>query len=475
MTQTSSDTHSQPLSVALPWRLVLAIAAGLLLTAGYALHPLWWAPWLAPIPLIAAASGSTGNARVAGIVAGAIATVSVLGYYFGMAGGWIGVTIILGLRTLSWHFAAVMTERAMRSLPPILAVFVLPALIAGLEVITLMVSVHGAAGSLAYSQMAMPGVIQVASLGGVPAVVFIILLPGSLAGFYIARGWRQAGIIPAAAVLALVVATGGYANFRLAAPEPARHVTATLIATDRFKWIPGDWQAVWAAYSPSVASSAQSGGLVVLPEKIALLDLAEAEGAARDISAVAKASGATIVTGIEVRDGKIYHNRSVVARPDGSVVWYTKQRLGPGFEDRDVPGKAPLFVEVAGAPLGVAICKDMHIPSIGQEYAGKTGIMAVSAWDFGEDGWMGARMTAMRGVEGGYAIARSARWGLVGAYDSRGRVIAEQASSKGMTVVTVAVPSERSDTIYNLIGNLFGYLCVLFTIAVRGWFIFKRT
>ena len=460
--------------MALPWRVALAVTAGLLLTAGYALHPLWWAPWLAPIPLIVAASGSIANARVAGILAGAIATVSVLGYYFGVAGGWIGVTIILILRTLSWHFAAVMTERATRTLSPILAVFVLPALIAALELITLIVSVHGAAGSLAYSQMAMPGVIQVAALGGVPAVVFIVLLPGSALGIYLARGWRQTGLIPAATVCLLAIATVGYAGYRLAAPEPTKHVTATLIATDRFKWIPDDWNAVWAAYGPSVASSARPGGLIVLPEKIALLEHADADRAAQDISAAAKASGVTIVAGIEVRDGKIYHNRSVVARSDGSVVWYTKQRLVPGFEGRDVPGKAPLFVEVAGGPLGVAICKDMHIPSIGQEYAGKTGIMAVSAWDFGEDGWMGARMTAMRGVEGGYAIARSSRWGLVGAYDSRGRVIAEQASSKGMTVVTVAVPSERSDTPYTRIGDLFGYLCVLLTVALRGWFVFKR-
>lgn len=141
----------------------------------------------------------------------------------------------------------------------------------------------------------------------------------------------------------------------------------------------------------------------------------------------------------------------------------------PHLEDRDVPGKTPFFGSLAGMPFGVAICKDMHIPSIGREYAGRVGLMAVPAWDFGRDGWMGARMTAMRAVEGGYAIARAARDGLVGGYDSAGRVIAETRSADGMAVARATMPAEARHTLYGRIGDAFGWLCVAALGLLAGW------
>ena len=206
----------------------------------------------------------------------------------------------------------------------------------------------------------------------------------------------------------------------------------------------------------------------MLPEKIALLDTTAAESAARDVATAAKASGATLVVGLEVQ-GQVYRNRALIASPDGHVAWYDKQRMVPHLEARDVPGTAPFFGTIDGVPFGVAICKDMHIPSIGREYANRIGLMAVPAWDFGRDGWMGARMTAMRAVESGYAIARASRDGLVGGYDSAGRVIGEQRSADGMAVARVAMPAEVRPTLYGKIGDLFGWACVGAMALLAGW------
>ena len=169
------------------------------------------------------------------------------------------------------------------------------------------------------------------------------------------------------------------------------------------------------------------------------------------------------MVGLAVHD-RVYRNRALVATPAGAILWYDKQRMVPYFEDRDVPGVTPLIAAIAGTPLGVAICKDMHIPSIGREYAARTGLMAIPAWDFGRDGWMGARMTAMRAVESGYAIARASRNGLVGAYDASGRVIAESRSNGG-----AMVPTEIRGTLYGRIGDLFGWACLAMTMLLTGW------
>ncbi len=132
----------------------------------------------------------------------------------------------------------------------------------------------------------------------------------------------------------------------------------------------------------------------------------------------------------------------------------------PGLEARDVPGREPLVV-AAQTQLGVAICKDMHFPHVGREYAGKASIMTVPAWDFGQDGWMGARMTMMRGIENGYAIARSSRDGVVGAYDRFGRVAAEQTPGDGMTVVKATLPATGVAPLYARIGDVFAVLCLI--------------
>ena len=444
----------------------LSLLGGGLLAASYALHPLWWAAWLAPVALLGAASGRARSVWIASAIAGAAATVPLIPYYLSLLGPGLVLNVIL-LRFVLLAIALGLTRFAAARLPLGIAMFVFPAVIAALEQIMLATSVNGAAGSIAYSQSDMPGLIQVAALGGVPAVAFAILVPGSLAGLLLVRAWpaaQRVGAVAALVLLGLAVALFSAAHMR----RSPGAVQAVMLATDRFQYISTDWARVWAAYAPAIQAQAARGGLVVLPEKIALLDGVQAQAAARDVVAAAKASGATLVIGVEVKNGA-YRNRALIAAPDGRFAWYDKQRMVPYLEDRDVPGSTPFFSKIGGVPFGVAICKDMHIPSIGREYAGRVGLMAIPAWDFGRDGWMGARMTAMRAVESGYAIARAARDGLVGGYDSAGRALGEQRSADGMAVARVTMPAEARPTLYGRVGDAFGWTCVAAMTLLAGW------
>jgi apolipoprotein N-acyltransferase len=460
---------SELLSLPLPWRLALAAVAGLLLAAGYALQPLWWAPWLAPALLIPAVSGDKRYAHWMGTLVGLLSILFVARYYLSLSGIGLGLLILVLLRVLSWRLAARMIEMALRKLPPVCAVFMLSVLMAALETLTLIVSVHGAAGSLAYSQMEALPVIQLAAMGGVPLIVFVVLLPGSLLGVWIARRTTSSMHAPAIAVATLLAAAGLFAGLRLSASPLTHHIPATLIVTDRFDGEPKDWNTVWRIYQPQIAAHAAIGGVTVLPEKIALLEGASIAQAEQDVRAAAQAARATLVIGVETHADGIYRNRALIAAPDGSLRAYDKQRLVPGFEARDTPGKTPLLVPVAGQTMGVDICKDMHIPSIGRDYAQTAAFMAVPAWDFqgswGQDGWMGARMTMMRGIESGYAIARSARNGYLGVYDAYGRVIAEAPSSTQISVVQTNLPAGQVATPYARIGDAFGWLCCLLLAA----------
>jgi apolipoprotein N-acyltransferase len=95
--------------------------------------------------------------------------------------------------------------------------------------------------------------------------------------------------------------------------------------------------------------------------------------------------------------------------------------------------------------------------------------MLIPANDFEVDDWMSSRITALRGVEGGYAIARASRRGISSVSDHFGRLLAEQRSSETIATLAATVPVARPGaTAYARIGDAFGWTCVA-ALAVTYW------
>jgi len=445
----------------------MALMSGCLLASALSLHPQWWAAWAAPIPLYAAAlAGPPGRGHWLGALAGLFAGSSMFPYTVAQI-GWPAALLILSLRALSWSVSTGLAERSARTLPAWLAVLTPAVSVAGLETLVLTLSPHGANGSLAHSQMELLPVIQAASIGGAPAIVFLVLCGGGLGGLLAGRlmgapiPGRQLAFA-AFVLLAIQGAALGFGVARLRIDDRGPRVPVSLIVTDRFAGAPREWSRVWGAYAPAVEAAARPGTVIVLPEKIALLSGAQAREAAQQVSAIARARSATIVVGMEVRE-RGYFNRALVAQPDGVVSWYDKRRPVPGLESRVTAGRSSLLFDAGGARAGVAICKDMHFAALGREY-GRSGVslVLVPAWDFVQDGWIADRMTALRGVESGYAIVRTGRAGVSSVRDRFGRTVAE-VTSDGRTqtldaVLTLAAP--RRPTLYARVGNLFGWSCL---------------
>ena len=80
---------------------------------------------------------------------------------------------------------------------------------------------------------------------------------------------------------------------------------------------------------------------------------------------------------------------------------------------------------------------------------------------------MAARMTTLRGVEGGYSVVRTARQGLLSVSDQYGRMLAEAVSGPQTTTMVASIPTLRlsGPTLYVRIGDLFGWLCVAVTLV----------
>ena len=434
----------------------------------YAMHPLWWAAWAAPAPVIFATQlVPESHRRWVTLLAGVLGGISSFSYHLTI-GGWLVAILILVLVALAWSSAIRMAAAYAERKQFFLAVFSVPTVWAAIDTLLIYLSPHGSAGSIAYSQMNALPVIQVASLGGIPAVTFVVLLGGTLLGLLLGfiTGPDRHGLLAASALGGAVVAASlVFGTIRLHNSDGATEADVTLIAMEDISELPQSWTAFWQIYGAQIEQSSQPGAIVVLPEDIVRLPEESAELAARNLAALASADGSTIIVGVSVESADVLTRRALVALPDGTHRWYLKQHLIPGIESELTPGSQSLVLPLGNRQVGIAICKDMHFPTLGREYGrADARLMIVPAYDFDVDDWLTARMTILRGVESGYSIARSARNGFSFVSDRHGRVIAERRSDTTLGVLEATAPIHAgTQTIYASIGDVFGWFCVF------GW------
>ena len=201
---------------------------------------------------------------------------------------------------------------------------------------------------------------------------------------------------------------------------------------------------------------------VVLPEKIGRISESALSEVDALFSSAAVGTRSAIVLGLVRKTSYGAFNSSRLYSADGKLeANYDKHHLVPGVET-EKPGDKRVVLDEASGRWGLQICKDMDFPKLSREYAGDgANLLLVPAWDFNLDRWLHARMAVMRAVENGFALARSARNGLLTLSDNRGRIIAEATTTPGRFVsVTGKINVEREKTFYAQTGDWFAWLCV---------------
>jgi apolipoprotein N-acyltransferase len=445
----------------------LMLLGGGLLAIAYSNSPAWWAAWIAPAPALAAMLLSPQPWRIAvGLTVGLLAGALSFDYRV-VTGSATAALVIAAAYALAWastlRLAATVAER-WNAVP---AVLVLPTAWAAIDTLLIHLSPHGSIGSIAYSQGGMLPVLQLASLGGVPAVTFLVLLPGSAAGLMLARllgGAAVHRVTQAAGVAAAMTATALlFGLVRLDMNPTLSGPSVAMVAADRTASTRRDWSGFLAAYGTALDRAARPGVTVLLPEAVLRVDTPGLSRASAALTSLARERDATIVVGVMVDDGRVSTNRALVASSDGTAATYVKQHLVPGLERGLTPGRRDL---VLGAPVpgtGIAICKDMHFPTLGRSYAlAGARLMLVPAYDFKVDDRLMMTVAAVRGIEGGYSVARAARWGISSMSDPYGRVLTERRSGEEASTLTARAPLALMEPpLYSRVGDLFGWLCAL--------------
>jgi apolipoprotein N-acyltransferase len=434
------------------------------------LGSMWPLAWVAPIPVLWLVFGETRGpiAFAATWTAYALGCCNILPAYTGTLPVFV---LVMALTASAFGFAgsALGARYVARHVSPLAGVFAFASLWTTWDYAASF-GQNGTAPSPAYSQIAAPYLIQGASVFGLWIITFLLgLIPAG-----IAMGLQKRSPMPAVVAIMLFALNAGFGALRISYADETRPVRVGLAANDALG--AASFQANAKAALDTVGQyiavarelSRQGATLVVLPEKVAVLQSAWRADVISVLNATARASGATIVIGFDDQRDLRRNEALIFAANDAEPLLYFKRHMVPGLEAAFVPGDLPL---VLPDRTGVAICKDMDFQSTLRSDArdGHPMLLAVPAWDFDRDGWWHARLAIMRGVEDGFAVARAAKQGLLTLSDSYGRIIALNASAKsGMVSLVGDLPRGPGNTVYLHIGDVFAWASSAGSIFLLG-------
>jgi apolipoprotein N-acyltransferase len=414
---------------------------------GTGLAPLPWLTWLAPLPVLLLAPRVP--ARTAALVAFAAWFLGGMNLWSYLHGSIELPTPVLAgyLVALAVPFPlAVLLGRALMVRGRfVLAVLAVPAAWSGAEYLVSLISPAGAFWSLAYTQTDVAPVRGLAAATGMWGISFLVVGVPMVIAVLLAPGARRRLPIAGAAVALATVVVG----YSLWPSATASGPTIALIALEQSEdSLPVDsaqGQRLLERYADQVRAARTE--VAVLPEKVFTVDDLPAFTAR--FAPLAVQSRTDVVVGV-VYDG---YNAAILFRADGSMpAIYHKRHLVPGLEDHLRVGQSSVIVD----GWGIAVCKDLDYPALGREY-GRHGarLMLVPALDFDRDAWLHSRMAIMRGVESGFAVARSSGHGYTTLSNARGQIVATN---------RIALPA--GPTPYARFGDWFAWLCLLVVAVV---------
>jgi apolipoprotein N-acyltransferase len=455
-----------------PIAVAIFILTATLVWFGNGLTPWWPLMWFAPLPLfwfalrsrwwsaapLAFAAWLTGSANLLGYIHLLHAPIGVWLANFG------GLSLSVAIGVLMFR-ALVLRGAVWTGMIAPAAVWVT------LDWVRYGFTPHGTGADLAYTQLEFLPFLQLSSITGPWGMTFLLqLFPAAAAvALHLRKSEprRAARVVGVVAGVMLVVL--GYGIVRLGESGQRQNIKVGLVASDSdvVAGTGAEAERLLQAYATQATGLAAKGAqIVVMPEKIAAVRAGDDPVDDAIFQSVANAGEVVIVAGeLQLSPGgasTLRYNRAKVFRPRAALASYDKEHMLPPFESNLTPGTKKVSWNLGKTTLGVAICKDMDFTSMSLAYADLGAeLMLVPAWDFYSDRTWHGHMAIMRGVEGGFSIARAAKDGYLTVSDDRGRVVAEARSDSGPFATLIAdVPVGHERTLFQRWGNWFAWVAV---------------
>lgn len=451
--------------------------SGILFYFSTGFHQYWFLLWLAPLPVLIYAYHY--NSRLSAVVAFFAFFIGKLNalYYLGTGMPLLLIIFPIVFNALIFSTLIVFNKWLVSKTQHWLALFLFPALWTSYEFLLSLVSSAGALMSFAYDQLHFLAFIQIVSVTGIWGATFILLTFASGISYasYTKKRTQQAVSLLLAATIPLACIFYGY--YRLHESRKVIDSVAVGLISINTQNLIYDNEAVLFSqrYLPLIQQAAKEGAqFIVLPEKFIRVTESTYHKIIPLFQQAANENHVTLILGIARVDKKKL-NSAIIINPNGKVAGvYNKHHLLPGLENQFVPGKH--FFNVQGKfNWGVAICKDMDFLTLGRHYGStRTQLLLVPALDFDVDAWYHGRSAVMRGIENGFAIARSAAHGYLSLTDQMGRIISIIPDfHKENNVLVGNVKLHPIHTLYSAWGDWFAWIVLsllilaIFAISLR--------
>ena len=355
-------------------------------------------------------------------------------------------------------------------------------------------------GLIGYSQYARLPVIQIAELGGVYAVSFVIVaVNAAIAGCFV-LAWRPAlgGVAIAGSLLGATLVFG---LWRLAAPVPPGEVTVAVMQPSieqPLKFDPAFGPTTLAIYLTLTSrAGAEHPDLIVWPETATPTPLRRDPGLLRTLGALSGSLHVPLLVGsidIDASTPPKVRNSAFLLTERGIVGRYDKIQLVPFGEYVPLsgligfvrswaefiaelePGSNATVFSGPPAPFGVVICYEGIFPELVREFV-KGGArlivnMTNDAW-FGRTSgpWQHLAMYPFRAVEHRVAVVRAANTGISAFIAPTGKIV-RRVPLYERTTATERVPLRTRDTLYSRFGDWLAYLSLAVSgalLALRAW------
>lgn len=344
-------------------------------------------------------------------------------------------------------------------------------------------------GLLGYTQWRQLPVIQIAELGGVWAVSFVVLaVNAALAGCVMLSRRRAAIGLGLAAVL--VITTLWFGVSRLNAPAAPDAVTIALVQPAIEQ--PLKWNDQYTAMTLGIygeltrSAAAQHPDLIVWPETASPTLLRRDEGLLTALTDLSRRTGVPLLIGSVDADGgnpPELRNTAFLVTGRGIIGRYDKIHLLPfgeyvplagligfvrgwaEFISELTPGSSAVVFSGPPAPFGVVICYEGIFPELVRRFVTGGARLVVNMTN---DGWFGITsgplqhlaMYPFRAVEHRTAVVRAANTGVSAVIAPTGRIVASIDLFK-RGVLMGRVPLRSVETLYTRWGDWLAYASVV--------------
>lgn len=361
--------------------------------------------------------------------------------------------------------------------------------------------------SVGYSQHAVLPLIQIADITGVYGVSFLVLaVNGAFVDlFLLKKRLQEMPLFPVsytavgvAALAVMLLFSFTYGTWRLGENRLGQTFTGAVIQGNidqAKKWDPAFQKEVMDTYEGLTAQSLEkSPDLIVWPETAVPFPFgSDAELTDRLLSfqrelgryllfgsiLVKKSAGAGVNLSNSAllldREGKIVSQYDKIHLvPFGEYVPLRKvlffiDKMVVGIGDY-IPGDRHERAETEFGDFGTLICYEIIFPGLVRKFYATGGDFLVTITN---DAWFGRTpgpfqhfsMAVFRAIENRKPVIRAANTGISGFIDSNGRILS-RSSLFQKAVLTAEIRTDRTVTFYSRYGDLFSYLCIVFSVIL---------